>query len=144
MASVSTYLNFEGTTEAAFEFYKSVFGTDYIGGIMRMRDIPSGESMPPVADEDRNKVMNVQLPILGGHVLLGTDVLDAYGAALVEGNNVHIVLRPDSRADADALFAALSDQGHVSMPMEDQFWGAYYGAFTDKFGIGWMINCLAG
>ncbi|MCC6945880.1 MAG: VOC family protein [Thermomicrobiales bacterium] len=140
MAAVSTYLNFDGNTEQAFEFYKSVFGTDYIGGIMRMGDLPAQEGMPPMPDDVKNKIMNVQLPILGGHILMGTDVLEGYGSRLVTGNNVHIVLRPDTREEADALFVALSAGGEVGMPMTDQFWGDYYGAFTDKFGIGWMID----
>ncbi len=140
MAGVSTYLNFDGTTAEAFAFYKSVFGTEYIGEIMRMGDIPPQEGMPPIPDEAKDRIMNVQLPILGGHILLGTDVLEAYGHELVMGDNVHIVLRPDSREEADALFAALSEGGTVSMPMTDQFWGDYYGAFTDRFGVNWMIN----
>jgi len=144
VASVSTYLNFDGNTEEAFEFYKSVFGTDYIGSIMRMGDLPAQEGMPPVPDDVKSKIMNIQLPILGGHILLGTDVLEAFGPKLVAGNNVHIVLRPDSREDADALFAALSAGGEVGMPMTDQFWGDYYGEFTDKFGIGWMIDHTPG
>ncbi len=139
MATVSTYLNFDGNTEEAFEFYKSVFGTNYIGGIMRMGDLPAQEGMLAMSDDVKNKIMNVQLPILGGHILLGTDTLEAYGQRLVVGNNVHLVLRPDSREEADALFAALSAGGEIEMPMADQFWGDYYGSLTDKFGIGWMI-----
>lgn len=143
MASVSTYLNFEGKTEEAFEFYKSVFGTDYIGGIFRMGDLPAQEGMPPVPDDIKNMVMNVQLPILAGHILLGTDTVAEWGHNLVEGNNVSIMLRPDTREEADSLFAALSVDGSVQMPMSDQFWGDYYGAFTDKFGIQWMIAVAA-
>ena len=139
MASVSTYLNFEGETEAAFEFYKSVFGTEYASPILRYGEGPATEGNPPIPEAMKNKVLNVCLPITGGHLLMGTDVAPGYGPPLVIGNNVSIVLRPDSKEEADALFAGLSEGGEVSMPMGDQFWGDYYGAFTDKFGIPWMI-----
>ena len=88
--------------------------------------------------------MHVELPILGGaHRLLGTDMLESMGHKLQLGNNVSINLEPDSRADADRLFAALSAGGKAEMPMQDMFWGAYWGSFQDKFGIRWMINCTA-
>jgi len=140
MASVSTYLNFDGKTEEAFEFYKSIFGTEYVGGITRLGDMPPQEGMPPLADHLKSLVMNVQLPILGGHLLMGTDTVAEWGHNLNMGNNTYIVLHPDSREAADELFAALSDGGTVSMPMADQFWGDYFGDCVDKFGVQWMIS----
>ncbi len=140
MASVSTYLNFDGQTEEAFEFYKSVFDAEYIGGIFRMREMPPQEGMPPMANHLKNLVMNVQLPIIGGHILMGSDTVAEWGHDLKPGNNVSISLHPDSREDANRLFSALSDAGSVQMPMADQFWGDYYGALTDQFGIQWMIT----
>ncbi len=139
MASVSTYLNFDGKTEEAFEFYKSVFGTEYIGGIFRMGDMPPQEGMEPVPEHLKNLVMNVQLPITGGHLLMGTDTVSEWGHELKPGNNVSIMLHAESRQDADRLFAELSAGGSVQMPMADQFWGDYYGALADSFGIQWMI-----
>ena len=139
MASVSTYLNFDGKTEEAFEFYKSVFGTEYVGGIFRMGDMPPQEGMEPTPDHLKNLVMNVQLPITGGHLLMGTDTVSDWGHELKPGNNVSIMLHPGSREEADRLFADLSAGGSVQMPMADQFWGDYYGALTDAFGIQWMI-----
>lgn len=130
--------------EEAFEFYKSVFGTDYIGGIMRMGGLPPQEGMPLMSDDVKNKIMNMQLPIIGDHILLGTDALEAYGSRLVAGNNIHIVLRHDSRGEADALFAGLNAGREFEIPMTDQFWGDYCGAFTDKFGVGWMIDYAPG
>ncbi|MCA9858444.1 MAG: VOC family protein [Thermomicrobiales bacterium] len=140
MARVSTYLNFEGNTEEAFEFYKSVFETDYVNGIFRMGDIPPMDGMPPVPDHLKDKVMNVQLPIIGGHLLMGTDVIPEWGQKLEAGNNVSITILSDSRDDADRLFTALSEGGTVEMPMADQFWGDYYGSLVDKFGIRWMVD----
>lgn len=139
MAKVSTYLNFDGNTFEAFEFYKSVFGTDYVGPVTRMGDV-NFEGAPPVADAIKDLVMNVQLPILGGHLLMGTDAIEGYGSAFEQGNNLSIVLHTDSREDASTYFAALSDGGAVEMPLADQFWGDYYGSLTDKFGVQWMVT----
>ena len=140
MPSVSTYLNFERSTEEAFTFYKSVFGTEFAGPIMRHGDVPSQEGMPQLSDEDKRLVMNIALPILAGHLLMGTDIPASMGMALNKGNDVTIGLHPDSRDEADRLFAALSAGGTVGQPMHDAFWGDYYGDFTDKFGTRWMIN----
>jgi PhnB protein len=141
MAAVSTYLNFAGETEAAFNFYKSVFGTEFIGEIFRHGAMPPHEGQTELSPEEAQLIMNVQLPILGGHVLMGTDAMESMGFQIVKGNNVHISLQPDTRAEADRLFAALSPGGSVHMAMAEQFWG-YYGALTDKFGVQWMINCM--
>ena len=141
MARTSTYLNFARTTEEAFTFYKSVFGTEFIGGISRHGDVPVPEGQPAMSESDKQLVINVQLPILGGHLLMGTDIPESMGVTLNQGNNVYICLHPDTRAEADALFAALSAGGTVEQPLQEMFWGDYYGSFVDKFGVQWMINC---
>ena len=141
MARVSTYLNFERETEAAFNFYKTVFGTEFEGELMRMGDMPPQEGVPPLAEEDKSLVMHVALPILNGHVLMGTDAPKSMGFSINYGNNMYIMLEPDSREEADRLFSALSEEGKIEMPMQDMFWGDYFGSFTDKFGTQWMINC---
>jgi PhnB protein len=141
MSKTSTYLNFTRNTEEAFNFYKSVFGGEFLDGkINRFGEIPPMEGMPPIAEEDKNLVMHVALPILGGHLLMGTDAPESMGFKLNQGNNVYISLHPDSRTEADTLFAKLSEAGEVEMPMQDMFWGDYYGSLTDKFGIKWMVN----
>jgi PhnB protein len=141
VAQTSTYLNFDRTTEAAFNFYKSVFGTEFIGGLMRMGDVPAHEGQTELSDDDKQLVMHVSLPILGGHVLMGTDATESMGFTLNQGNNVYICLQPDSRGEADSLFAALSEGGNPEMPLQEMFWGDYFGSLVDKFGILWMINC---
>jgi PhnB protein len=141
MASVSTYLNFTRNTEEAFLFYKSVFKTEFVGPIHRMGEVPPQPGAPALADEDKNLVMHVTLPILGGHLLMGTDAPESMGFKLNQGNNVYINLQPDTRAEADRLFKELSAGGKVEMEMQDMFWGDYFGSFTDKFGVNWMINC---
>jgi len=141
MAKVSTYLNFSNQTEKAFNFYKSVFGTEFIGGISRFGDIPAFDNMPPIAEADKNLVMNVALPILGGHVIMGTDAPESMGFQLTKGNNVYITLHPDSRKETEHLFKALSTDGKVEQELQDMFWGDYYGSCQDKFGVHWMFNC---
>lgn len=141
MASVSTYLNFPGNTEEAFNFYKSVFGTKFDGEIMRMGGAPTQPGQPELSEEDKNLVMHISLPTLGGHRLHGTDAPESMGFKVNFGNNMYIMLEPDTKEEADKLFTALSDGGKIEMPMQDQFWGDYFGSFTDKYGVGWMINC---
>jgi len=141
MAKVSTYLNFHHSTEEAFNFYKSVFGGDFPGGIMRFRDIPPTENNPPLPEDDKNLVMHIELPILGGHLLMGTDAPESMGFKVNIGNNVYISLHPDTREDTRRLFNALSEGGKVEMELQDMFWGDYYGSLTDRFGVQWMFIC---
>lgn len=141
VARVSTYLNFDGNTEVAFNFYKSVFKTEFVGkGVQRFGDIPPQEGQPALADEVKKMILHVELPTLGGHILMGTDAPKEMGFTLKQGNNMHINLEPESREEAKRLFDLLSTNGIVDMPLQDMFWGAYYGSCTDKFGINWMIN----
>jgi PhnB protein len=141
MASVSTYLNFNGTTEAAFLFYAKVFGTEFSMPIFKMGDAPPMDGMPPVPDELKNMVMNVQLPILAGHVLMGTDAHESMGHHLTIGNNSSINLTTDTRAELDRLYAELSAGGTDCQDLQDMFWGAYFGSCQDQFGTRWMFNC---
>jgi PhnB protein len=143
VARTSTYLNFVRSTEEAFNFYKTVFGTEFIGPIARMGDAPAQEGQPAMSDDDKQLVMNVQLPILGGHLLMGSDAPESMGFQLNQGNNVYIALDPDTRAEADTLFAALSAGGKVEQPMQEMFWGDYFGSLVDRFGVQWMINCTS-
>lgn len=143
MARVTTYLNFPRTTEEAFLFYKSVFETEFAGPIMRFGDGPPCPGQPPLAEADRKLIMHVALPIMGGHVLMGTDAPETMGFKLNQGNNLYINLEPDTRAETDRLYAALAAGGKVESPLQEMFWGAYWGCLTDRFGIHWMFNCLA-
>jgi uncharacterized glyoxalase superfamily protein PhnB len=141
MARVSTYLNFANKTEEAFNFYKDAFQTAFTEpGIRRMGDMPPMEGMPPMSDAVKNLVMHVELPITGGHILMGTDAPEEMGFTVTAGNSMHINLDTDTREEATRLFAVLSEGGKISMPLGEMFWGAYFGSFTDKFGINWMVN----
>lgn len=143
MASVSTYLNFPRSTEEAFNFYKKVFGTEFDGPIRRMGEVPPAPGQPPMAEADKNLVMHVLLPILAGHKLMGTDAPESMGFKVNVGNNVYINLEPDTRKEADRLFNALSEGGKIEMPLQEMFWGDYFGSLTDRFGVQWMFNTAA-
>ena len=140
MARVSTYLNFSRHTEEAFNFYKSVFGGEFTM-ISRFSEIPAMEGMPPIAEADKNLVMHIELPILGGHNLMGTDAPGSMGFTVTPGNNININLEPDTREETERLYKALSAGGKITMELQDAFWGAYFGSCTDQFGINWMFNC---
>jgi PhnB protein len=142
MSRTSTYLNFSRNTEEAFNFYKSIFGGEFSGGgIARFNTVPHAEGMPPIAEEDKNLVMHIELPILGGHVLMATDAPESMGFHVNKGNNVYINLEPDTKEETKRLFDALSAGGKITMELQDMFWGAYYGSCTDKYGVQWMFNC---
>ncbi len=138
MANVNVYLSFDGTCEAAFNFYKSVFGGqfNYVG---RFGDMPSTEG--PIPDAEKNKIMHMSLPISKETILMGSDTSEALGAPkLVVGNNFSICVGVSSKEEADKLFNGLSAGGQVGMPLEETFWGSYFGMCTDKFGINWMFD----
>ncbi|MEN9921942.1 MAG: hypothetical protein RL097_218 [Candidatus Parcubacteria bacterium] len=142
MATTNIYLNFKNQTEEAFTFYRSVFGGEFEGGgISRFGEVPSLEGMLPLSDADKQLVMHVSLPILGGVKLMGTDAPESMGFTLTMGNNVYISLHPDTRTETEELFAKLSEGGRVEMPLQDMFWGDYFGSCVDKFGVCWMCNC---
>lgn len=142
MARTSTYLNFPRQTEEAFNFYKSIFGTEFSGGgIARFSDVPATDGMPPLAEEDKNLVMHIELPILGGHMLMGTDAPESMGFKVNFGNNIYINLEPDTKEETKKLFDALSAGGKVEQELADMFWGAYFGSCKDKYGVQWMFNC---
>jgi PhnB protein len=138
MASINPYLNFAGNTETAFNFYKSVFGGEF-SMMQRFGDTPQGDQVPPTV---RDKIMHVSLPIGKNNVLMGTDACEEMGFNIKQGNNYYICISPDSKEEADKLFNGLSDGGKVNMPIQDMFWGAYYGDLTDKFGVQWMVNYM--
>ena len=139
-ARVSTYVNFPGNTEEAFNFYKSVFKTEFINGIQRFGEIPAESGHPPITEQIKNMVLHVELPLLGGHILMGTDAPKEMGFTLSQGNNMHICIEPETREEAKRLFDELSEGGNITMPLADMFFGAYFGEFSDKYGINWMIN----
>lgn len=139
---VTTYLNFPGNTEEAFNFYKKVFRSEFSGkGMQRFGDIPPETDHPPVAENIKKMILHVELPIIGGHVLMATDAPKEMGFNLKYGENMHINLQPESKEETIRLFNELSDGGTVHMEPKDMyFFGYFYGACTDKFGVNWMFS----
>lgn len=139
MTTANVYLIFNGNCEAAFNFYKSVFGGEfpYMGKFKDMPPTAEGEGVPP---EDADKIMHVSLPIGNGTMIMGSDTGGEWAPHFVQGNNFNISLTTDSAAEADRLFNSLSKDGVVKMPMAKTFWGDYFGMCTDQFGINWMFS----
>ncbi|MFM7068378.1 MAG: VOC family protein [Actinomycetes bacterium] len=140
MARVSTYLNFAGNALEAFEFYRTVFGTEFVAPPQFMRDVPFDDHMPTLSDAELGMVMHLELPILGGHVLMATDTLESLGHELKIGNNTTINLEPDTLEETERLFTALSDGASDAMGLQQMFWGATWGTCLDRFGVRWMFN----
>lgn len=132
---LNPYLNFDGNAEEAFRFYQSVFGGELF--VQKMSQAPETENLP--ADE-KNRAMHVALPIGNGQHLMASDCLPSAGHVLNVGNNNYISITPDSREEADRIFNGLAAGGKIEMSLADMFWGDYFGSFTDKFGVCWMIN----
>jgi PhnB protein len=136
MKALNPYLNFNGNTEEVFNFYKSAFGGEF-ATVMRFKDSPEAANTAP---GDQEKLMHIALPIGKGNLLMGTDALESKGQKLRPGNNFHLSVSTDSEAETEKLFNALSAGGKVIVPLSKQFWGSYFGMFTDKFGVQWMIS----
>ena len=133
--SLNIYLFFDDNCAEAFEFYKSVFGGEF-------SDFSTFGEGPPdmdIPDDEKDRVMHVSLPI-GSTTLMGSDACTAFGPPRTPGTNFAVSYDSGSRAEADRVFAALLDGGNVSMPLDEMFWGAYFGQGVDRFGIEWMFS----
>ena len=137
MTKLSIYLTFDGNCEAAFEFYKSVFGTEF-SDFNRFSEIPPQDGQPPISAELGNRIMHVVLPVNEHMEILGSDTMPDHKH--ISGNNFSLSISTDSKEKADDFFNKLSEGAIVIMPIADTFWGAYFGMLTDKFGIQWIVN----
>lgn len=136
MSKINPYLNFAGNTEEAFNFYKTIFGGDFLS-VNRFKDDPE---MNKVTEDELDKIMHIALPIGNGNFLMGTDTLESMGQTLTPGNNFYISISADSKEEADRIFDGLSEGGEIEMPLQNTSWGAYFGSTTDKYGIKWMVD----
>lgn len=133
---VHPYLNFDGKAEEAFEFYKTVFGGEFKAK-MRMKEVPEGDKLP---EEEQERIMHIALPIGNDTILMASDIIPSAGHKLQQGSQTYVLLDTKSREEASKIFKALSKDGEIEMQIADTFWGAYFGSFTDKYGIRWMVN----
>lgn len=138
MATINPYLTFDGNCEEAFNFYKSVFGGDF-PMVGKFGDMPPQEGMPAMSDDVKNRIMHITLPISSETILMGSDTMPGIHDHKI-GNNISLSINTNSKEEADKIFNGLSADGNVTMPLNDTFWGAYFGMWTDKFGIKWMVN----
>jgi PhnB protein len=136
MAQINPHINFNGNAEEAFNFYKSVFGGEFVN-IMRFRDLSSPEFQ--VGEDDANKIMHIALPI-GKNLLIANDVPEILGRVNENENRSKISISTESKTEADKLFYGLSEGGEIEMPISDSPWGSYFGMFRDKFGIEWIVE----
>jgi len=136
MAQINPYINFNGNTEEAFNFYKSVFGGEF-AMIIRFKDMPNPEH--PVAEHEANKIMHIALPI-GKNVLMANDVPEFMGKVNENENRSKISVSAESKEEADKIFNGLSAGGTIEMPIQDSPWGSYFGMFRDKYGIEWTVD----
>jgi len=139
MTTINPYLTFNGNCEEAFNFYKSVFGGEfpYVG---KFKDMPENPEYP-ISEEDKEKIMHISLPISKETIIMGSDSSESFGKASIEGNNFSISINTDTVEEVTRIFNELSEGGIIKIPLDKTFWGAYFGMFTDKFGIHWMVNC---
>jgi PhnB protein len=127
-----TYLTFAGNCEEALNFYKEALN----GQLLQISHM--GEGPMEVPEHVKGKVMHARLQI-GENVLYMSDTFDP--SSVVQGNNFSLSLQPETIDETEDLFNKLSAGGTVKMALQDTFWGARFGMFTDKFGIHWMLNC---
>lgn len=137
---LNTYLTFEDNCQDAFNLYKEIFGGEF-STVMKFSDIPPGEDFKYDEDE-KDKLLHISMPIGKDSYLMGSDTPKSVNSKLQQGNNCALSLDTHCRSETERIFKALSEGGSITMPLEDTFWGAYYGKCIDRFGIHWQLNCV--
>jgi PhnB protein len=139
VATINTYLHSDGNTEEAFNFYKSVFGGEF-AVFQRYSDASGQPGSHQTEESEKEKIMHVSLPIGKENVLMGTDSVKSMGHQLVVGNNFSVSVSTESKEETEKIFKGLSEGGQVTLPLDDTFWGAYFGMCKDRFGVQWMVS----
>ena len=139
MKSINIYLTFNGNCEDAFNFYKSVFGGEFFH-VGRFKDMPQSDPNCKINEDELEKIMHISYPINDHAILMGSDTGGDWASSYQQGNNFSVSIQANSSDEADKLYADLSKDGTVIMPLEKTFWGSYFGMLTDKFGIQWMVS----
>lgn len=131
MEPIVPYLNFNGNTAEAMEFYAGALG----GKILFQQTF--GESPMESPDSMKDKIMHATVQA-GALTMMFSDCMP--GRETSNGNNISLSLNFTDVPSIDKIFAALSDGATITMELQDTFWGARFGMLTDKFGINWMFN----
>lgn len=138
MITINPHINFNGNTEEAFNFYKSVFGGE-ISNIIRFKDLPGLDQQ--ISENEMNKIMHITLSI-GNNLLIGNDVPEFMGRVNENENRSKISISLENKQDADRIFNNLSQGGHIEFPIGESSWGSYFAMFRDRYGIEWVIDCI--
>ena len=137
MPTINPHLHFNGNTEEAFLFYKTVFGGE-IKKIIRFKELSTeGFSFP---EEELNKIMHISLSIGNTSTISGSDVPSMLGTVNENENRSKITITANSKQEADALFNGLSEGAAIECELGQSPWGSYFGSLRDKYGIEWMIE----
>jgi PhnB protein len=136
MKTVTTYITFDGNCRQAMTFYKQCLATE-----LELNPFPDANNQP--SSDPAAKIMHAQLLRGGAPIVMASDHMPQAGS-LRPGNNFSVAIDCDSLDEADRVFAALSRDGEIRMPLTDAPWGARFGMLTDQFGIQWMVNCYLG
>ena len=137
MAKICSHIHFNGNTEEAFEFYRSIFGGEFIR-LQRFKDLNNPDFQFP--EDEQNKIMLIQMPIGGGCILSGSDVPNFLGVVSEEENRSKILIIAENKVEAENLFNGLSTGGTIEMPLDEGPWGSDLGTFRDKYGVEWMVE----
>ena len=138
MAQINPYIMFNGNTEEAFNFYKSVFGGEF-AMIIRFKDLPKDPNNK-WTESEANKIMHIALPIGKNSLLMANDVPVSMGQLNENENRSKISISAESKDEADKIYSGLSAGGQIEVPISDSPWGSYFGMFRDKYGIEWMVD----
>jgi PhnB protein len=126
------YLSFNGNCEEALNFYKEALD----GEILQLGKY--GESPMAFSDETKDKIIHGRLKF-GDALLMASDGMNEH--SIKEGSNISLSIDCDSNEQLNKAFTKMAEGGKITMPVQEQFWGATFGMLTDKFGIHWMFNC---
>lgn len=135
---INPYICLPGTAREALKLYSEVFKTEP-DGISYFKDVPADAGMT-YSEAGADRIMHASIKV-GENLFMISDAPEGQDGTIVNGTNVQVSIHPNSKEDADRIYALLvADGGKATMPMADAFWGDYFGMATDKFGVCWMIN----
>lgn len=130
MKHITAYLNFDGNCREAMNFYQRCLGAElYV--------MPFSEAPGDFAKEAKDRIMHARLS-KGAAILMASDTMP--GTPFVPGNNFSVTVHCESLEEIEKLFSAFAENGKVTMPLQDMFWGARFGMINDQFGINWMFD----